>query len=146
MYQICIFFNYSLHHGVKIGIPTGYVFIYHYLSYFSITAFSMVLALVFSSLLVWPWVGSTSPTRFPVDILVVRVAVQEQRHFLVSALFPSKTQEKLFFSLQLGLPRMVSPAVIMGAIFNVSFDLIGLQKIELFLKICEIFAKKVADF
>ena len=34
----------------------------------------------------------------------------------------------------------------MGAIFNLSFDLIGLKKIELFLKICEIFAKKFADF
>ena len=41
---------------------------------------------------------------------------------------------------------MVSPAVIMGAIFNVSLDLIGLYKIELLKKICKIFANKFADF
>ena len=32
MYQIYIFFKYRLHHhGVYIGIHTGYIFIYHYL-------------------------------------------------------------------------------------------------------------------
>ena len=55
-------------------------------AYWVKTSFSVSCAFIFSRLFPWFWTGNTSPTRFPVDLLVVRVAVHfrvEQRQLSV---------------------------------------------------------------
>ena len=144
IYQIYIYiyFNYSLHHGVYIGIPTVHIFII--IIYLISQSQPFLWSQLQSSAGCWYGAMSWEYIPYQVSSRYPRCQGCSARTAPFLGLCPLPIEnigEVILFPVVGFTPNLVSPAVIMGAIFNVSFDLIGLQKIELFLKICEIICR-----